>query len=165
MNQLGGALWLLAGAGGLVVAAGLSTCCLGIRSPIEFVLAMYVFAWSWLVAVTLSLSPLALVTRGWLIVGIAFGLVGALAAWAASGRPGPPSPRHAAATLGRALRQPAVAVLAIAVGLGAAYTFALALFTSVVEGDAHTITSLERRSRTRRTRSGTSPMPWSPGST
>ena len=84
-----------------------------------------------------SLSPLALVTRGWLTAGIAAALVGALAAWGASGRPRPPSTRRSLDALGSALRRPAVAVLAVAVGIGAAYTFALAFFTPVFEGDAH----------------------------
>jgi hypothetical protein len=137
LTELEGLLWLAAGLGGLVAAAGLVACCLRIESPIEFVLATYVLAWSWLVAVALLLSPPELVTRGWLIAGIAVGLVGAIVTWVARGRPPPPSPSHAAASLKDALRRPAVAVLAIVVGLGAAYTFALGVLTPVVDGDAH----------------------------
>jgi hypothetical protein len=137
VTELSGLLWLVAALGGLVTAAALVACCLKIHSPLEFLLATYVLAWSWLVVVMLLLSPPELVTRGWFAVAIGVGLAGALVAWAASGRPRPPSPFQAASAVGRAFQRPAVAILGVAVGVGAVYTVALGVFTPVVDGDAH----------------------------
>ena len=53
----------------LVVAGALVASCLRIRSVLEHVLATYVLAWTWVVAVTSALSPAGLVTRGWLTAG------------------------------------------------------------------------------------------------
>jgi hypothetical protein len=136
LSELGSVLWLVAGLGALVAAAGLAACCLRLRSPLDFALAMYVLAWTWLVAVALVLSPAELLTRGGLSAGIAAGLVVAVGVWVLRGRPAPPPLRPALDAVRLALRRPAVAVLAVAVALGAAYTVVLALLTPVNEGDA-----------------------------
>jgi hypothetical protein len=79
----------------LGVTGCLAACCLGLRSPIEFVLAVYVIGWTWLVAVTFALSPTRLLTREWLLTGLAVGLVVAFAVWNRRGRPSPPPIRPA----------------------------------------------------------------------
>jgi hypothetical protein len=136
VTDLEGLIWILAGIGGLGVAAGLAACCLRLRSPLEFVVAAYILAWAWLVALTLALSPVRLLTHAWLVVGVGVGVVAAVAAWAAAGRPQPPPFRPASDSVLAALRNPAILILAVAVSLGAAYSVALALFTPVNEGDA-----------------------------
>lgn len=137
MTELTSLLLLAAGLGALAATGVLGACCLRVQSPIEFLLATYVLGWSWLVALILVLSPPGLVTRGWLMAGIGAGLVAVVAAWFACARPRPPALLHAAAALRRALREPAIAALAVAVSLGVSYTCALAVFTPVNEGDAH----------------------------
>jgi hypothetical protein len=136
MSELGGLLLLLLGLGALTGTGGLAACCLRVRSPIEFLLATYVVAWTWLVGVALALSPFDSVTRGWLLAGLALGLAGGVAAWLALGRPPPPSPGLALAQAWATLRHPAIFVLAVAVALGALYVGALALFTPANDWDA-----------------------------
>jgi len=136
VTELIGLLLLVAGLGGSILAAGLVAACLRIGSPIEFVLATYVLAWSWIVAVTLALSPPHLVTRGWLLAGIGVGLVLSLVLWVACGQPRPPRVGSAIAGAREALRRPALLVLAIAVAVGGLYSAALSLFVPANEGDA-----------------------------
>ena len=136
LSELAGLVVLLAGLGALVLAAGFVACCLGLRSPLELALAAYALAWGWLVLVALALSPAELLTRGGLLAGIALGLAAALAVWLRRGRPQPPPVRPALRATGDALRNPVLAVLAVAVALGALYSLALGLFTPVNEGDA-----------------------------
>lgn len=136
MIEIGGLLWLVGGFGSLLATGGLIACCLRIRSPIEFLLAGYVIAWSWLVAVMLLLSPIHLVTRGWIVAVLSAGVLAALAVWATLGKPGPPSMRSVRDGLREALRHPAVVVLAVGVAVGTIYSLALALLTPVNEGDA-----------------------------
>ena len=93
-------------------------------------------AWSWLVAVTLALSPPRLVTRGWVLAGIAAGLGAAFGAWTIMGRPRPPAVRSALASGREALQIPVVAVLAVAVTAGALYAFALGVLIPVGDWDA-----------------------------
>lgn len=136
MSELGGLLWLVAGLGSLSVAAGLVACCLRIESPLEFLLATYVLAWSWLVAVTLLLSPPALVTRSWLSAALLVGLLAAAATWHSLGRPRPPPFESVATGLRDALRRPAILVLAVGVGAATAYSVALAFLVPANDGDA-----------------------------
>ena len=88
-TEVVGALWLIVGLGSLL-AAGVVALCLRLRSPIEFVLAAYTISWFCARHPLLLLSPARMVTRGWLLVGIAAGLVGAVVAWIRCGRPEPP---------------------------------------------------------------------------
>lgn len=136
MSEVAGLLWLVAGLGLLGVAAALAACCLRRRSALEFVLAGYVLGWTWLVAVTLVLSPFALVTRWWSLIAASVGLLGAFTAWVATGRPRPPALVPAAADALRAARTPLLAILAVAVVVGAVYTTALGALTPANDGDA-----------------------------
>ena len=136
MTELVGLIWLGTGLLGLVGTAYLLACCMRIASAIEFVVAVYVLSWTWIVGIAFLLSPAGLVTRGWLTGAIGCGFVGAFAAWHLCGRPQPPTFRHMSPSVRSALHEPAVAALAVAVALGVAYTLALALFTPANEGDA-----------------------------
>ena len=136
MRELWGVLWLLAALGLLASAAALAACCLRRSSSLEFLLTAYVLAWTWLVAATLVLSPFALVTRTWLLGAASAGLLGALAAWIASGRPPPPRLVPAASEAFHAVRTPILATLGLAVVVSAVYTTALGLLTPANDGDA-----------------------------
>jgi 4-amino-4-deoxy-L-arabinose transferase-like glycosyltransferase len=136
MTELAGFLWLAAGLAALGSGAVLVACTLRLRSPLEFVLAAYLVAWGWIVAVTLALSPAALLTRASLSVSLGVGLLGAVLGWHVNGRPPPPSFRLALREVRIALRRPEIFVLALAVSLGAAYSVALAFLTPVNDGDA-----------------------------
>jgi hypothetical protein len=127
---------LAGGLGLLCAAATLVACCLRLRSPLELVLAAYVLAWAWLVALVLVLSPAQVLTRATLVAGLGMALVGALGAWHVAGRPPPPPLRPALRNARLALRRPVLAILALAVAAGLAYSSALALYTPVNEGDA-----------------------------
>jgi hypothetical protein len=107
-----------------------------LRSAVEFLLATYVLAWTWLVGLALALSPARLVARGWLVAGLGLGVCLAAIVWIARGRPAPPSFRPALRAVRDALRNRAVVVLAVAVAIGTAYSIALAFFTPVNEWDA-----------------------------
>jgi hypothetical protein len=136
MNELAGGLLLAGGFGALTAGAGLASSCLRLRSPIEFLLATYVLAWTSLVALTLALSPPGLLIRGWLVTGIGVAVLAAVAAWLKVGRPRPPAFGPALNELRRALERPAVLVLFLVVIVGAAYSVALAFFTPANDGDA-----------------------------
>ena len=131
-------LLLVVGLGALAATGALAACCLRLRSPVEFVLAAYIVAWGWLVAASLLLSPARVLTRWSLLAALAAGLAIALGAWLASGRPSPPTFRPALAQARGALRNPAVLVLVLAVGLGTVYVAALAFFTPANDWDALT---------------------------
>jgi hypothetical protein len=136
VSELEGLVLLVAGLGALVATGALVACCLQLGSVLELVLAAYVVAWAWLVATVFALSPFELVTQGWFLAAIAVGLALAAVAWLRAGRPAAPAVRPGMEALRRALRRPVLAVLAVAVALGAAYTVALAFFTPVNEADA-----------------------------
>jgi hypothetical protein len=129
-------LWLLVGVCALAAAAGLAACCFRLRFAAEFLLAAYVLAWAWLVALVLALSLPRLVTRSWLLVGIGAGLVAAIAWWVGTGRPRPPSFRPAIAALREALQRPSLLVLGVAVTAGLVYSLALAFLVPVNDPDA-----------------------------
>ena len=74
MSEGAGLLLLVVGLGGLGATGALAACCLRLRSPIEYLLASYLLAWLWLVALTFALSPARWLTRGTLLAGIAVGL-------------------------------------------------------------------------------------------
>ena len=136
VSAFGGLAVLVAGLGALAATGGLLACCLRLRSPIAFLLATYLIAWTWLVAMTLALSPAKLVTRGWLVGVLALGLAGAFVVWRVRGSPAPPSYARALGQARDALAHPAVLVLAIAVAAGTAYVVALAFFTPANDYDA-----------------------------
>ena len=126
------------GLAGLGVAAGLVACCLRLESPIEFLLATYVLAWTWLVGG--DPPPLAAGPRDARLADVRDHRRSRRRArrrGSARGRPRPPSFRARSTYSASPCDARPSAVLAVAVALGAAYTFALAFLTSVVEGDAH----------------------------
>jgi hypothetical protein len=129
------ALGLVAGAGALLAAAALLACLLRLRSPLGFLLAMALIAWTLVVAFTLALSPLRAVRPGatwaWLVVALA----GAVFAWLRAGRPRPPL-ASLGASAREVLREPPVAILAALVAGALAYAVALAVGTPENEGDA-----------------------------
>ena len=136
MSELGGLLLLLTGLGLLGVTGWLAACCLRLRSPLEFLLALYVAAWAWLVAASLLLSPAELLTRAGLLGALVVGSGASCAVWLATSRPPPPAFGPALVLARDALRSPAVLVLAGAVALGALYAAALAFFTPMNDWDA-----------------------------
>jgi hypothetical protein len=136
VTQLTGLLLLVAGVGGLTATGSLAACCLRLASPLEYLLATYVLAWSWLVATALLLSPLALVTRAWLASALVVSLLVALAFWHYLGRPRPPTFAPVVTGVRDALRRPAILILAVTVGVGVAYSVALAVLVPANDGDA-----------------------------
>ena len=136
MSELGGLLLLAAGLGVLSGTGALVACCLRLRSPLEFVLAAYVVAWAWVVAIALALSPFELVRRAWLLAVLALGLLASVLLWLRLGRPHPPAFGPGLESVRRALRLPVVAVLAGVVALGTLYGMALAFLVPANEGDA-----------------------------
>jgi hypothetical protein len=136
VQELTGLLLFVVGLGVLATTGALVACCLRLRSPVEFLLATYLVAWTWLVTWSLILSPFHLLTRDSLLLGLGLGLGLAAAAWIALGRPSLPRLGAALAATRDAFRSPPVLVLAVAVALGAIYTGALAFLTGVNEGDA-----------------------------
>jgi hypothetical protein len=137
VTELQGFLALVAGLGMLSVAGTLVASLLRLRSPLEFVLAVYLVTSGWLVALVAVLSVPQLVTRSLLLAGAVAVLVLSLIVWQIGGGPRPPSLRPAFAALAVALRHPAVLVLGIAAMAGTAYSVALAL-TPVNDWDALT---------------------------
>jgi hypothetical protein len=138
VSELGGLLLVAGGLGALAAMGALIACCLGLRSPVEFVLATYLVAWGWLVAASLALSPWRVLTTGSLLAALAAGLALALAAWLRSGRPSPQAFRPSIVRVRDSLRSPTVLILAVAVGLGTAYIAALAFLTPANDWDALT---------------------------
>jgi dolichyl-phosphate-mannose-protein mannosyltransferase len=110
----------------LVVGAGaLAASCLGLRSTIGLLLAVYLIASGEVVAVSLGLSLVDAFTRGWLLAGFAGWFALTCVVW---GRRGRPQPRLALVAPAReALRDRAVAVLAGLALLTHAYTLIVAV--------------------------------------
>ena len=75
---------------------------------------------------TFALSPGRLLTRGSLLAGLLLGAGVAAVAWTALGCPRPPALGSVLRTTREALRDPAILVLALALGLGTLYLLALA---------------------------------------
>jgi hypothetical protein len=136
MSEIGGLVWLGLGLAGLFGAGYFFACCTRMGAAIEFVLAVYLLTWTWIVAIALLLSPVGLVTRLWLFAAIATVLLVALATWHLLGRPPPPPFRPALSMARSALGHRGVAVLALGVACGLVYTIALALLLPANEGDA-----------------------------
>ena len=104
---------LLLALGGLLVVstAALLASCLRLRSAIGFLLAVYLFATTEVVLVSLALSPARLLTRSALLLVFGAGLAAALVVWARRGRASPPL-RSLVPAARVALRDRAVLVLA-----------------------------------------------------
>jgi hypothetical protein len=136
MRELEGLVVLLAGFGAVALTGALIAACLRPRSLVEFLLAAYVLAWTWLVAVSLALSLPKLLIRGWLLVALGVGAAVAAAVWFAFDRPPVPGVRSAVVSVRRALRDPVLLVLLVVVALGTVYIGALAFFTPANDWDA-----------------------------
>ena len=130
-----GAFELTGGASVLVLSAGFLASCLRLRSPLAFMLAMNLIAWTAVVLFTLVFSPLRLVdpvaTWAWLVALLALSVW----TWLTLARPAPPLAALPGAIRG-ALAEPAVRVLAVFVVPTTAYVAALAVGTPENEGDA-----------------------------
>lgn len=120
----------------LAATATLFCACLRLQRLAEFALATYVIGFAEVVALSLVVSPFHLLTRGALLTGLGIGFAAALSAWLLCGKPAPPHVRPALAALRRALRDPVIAVLALAVVCGLVYVAGLTLFTPPNDFDA-----------------------------
>ena len=100
---------------------------LGLDSSVSFCLAVYLFAWAEVVALTEALSLFHAVSIAGYLVGelVLFAIAATL--WARDGRPPPPRPRFALIAVVRA--HPAVAALACVVGLAIVYEAVVGLST------------------------------------
>jgi hypothetical protein len=127
---------LVLGSALLLLSAVSLTCCLRLRSAVDFLLAFYLVAFAVVVVVELLLSPGHHLTRTWLLSVLAVVTVGAAGVWFALGRPSAPSFRPALAGCRGALRDPLVAILAVAVLGGFCYVAALILGTPPNDYDA-----------------------------
>lgn len=134
MNGAAGLLLLLIGLALLGATGALTASSLRLRSAVEFLLAAYLVAWGWLIAVSFALSPAQALTRYTLLGGLVAGPVLAWVLWTARGRPAPP-----ALGLLRGFarpRDPALLVLAVAVAAAGGYVVALAFLTPANDWDA-----------------------------
>jgi len=120
-----GTFLLALGVALVVVAGALVASCLDLRSPIGFLLALYLIASGEVVAVSLGLSLVDAFTRDWVLAVFAVCFVLACLVWVRHGRPQAPILR--VAQVREALGDRIVAVLA---GL-AALTYAYALLVTV----------------------------------
>jgi hypothetical protein len=136
MRELEGLVVLFAGLGAAAITGGLIAACLRPRALVEFLLAAYVLAWTWLVAISLALSPPELFTRGWLLVALVLGTALAGVVWIARGRPPVPGIRSAVVSVRGALGDAVLLALLVVVALGTAYIGALAFFTAQNDWDA-----------------------------
>jgi hypothetical protein len=122
-------LVFLATTAALLLSAGLLAASFGLRSLPAYVLATYVIAYAELVLLVAILSFADLVVRWTVIAGVMALFAAAVVTWVLAGRPRGPSPLPALKTVGAALCDPPLAILAAAVAVGLAYVTALALFT------------------------------------
>ncbi len=115
------------------MAAALLTSSLRLRGATEFVLAFYLVAFSLVVVLELLLSPGHDLTPGWLLAVLTGAVVVSAAVWVLVGRPRSPSFRPAASAMRDAVRDPLVAILAVAV-LGA-FGYVAALIVGTAPND------------------------------
>ncbi len=134
---LGATAALLLGLGLLGLGSVLLAPCLGPQGPVAFLLAAVTVGWAALAVILVVLSIPELVTRGWLLAGLAVYVVASAAVWHARGRPRPPSLSAALRVAGGVVRDdPALAVVAALVAAGTAYVVALAFATPPLDFDA-----------------------------
>jgi hypothetical protein len=131
-----GSLVLLATTGALAVSAGLLAASLKPRNAPAYLLAIYVIASAEIVLLIAALSFADLVVRWAVVAGVAALVAASALVWLLTGRARGPSPDSMRRALGDALRDPPIAILAAAVGLGFAYLAALALLTPPNSVDA-----------------------------
>ena len=127
---------LVLGSALLLLATGLITSCLRLRSVTDFVLGFYLVAFTLVVVIELLLSPGHDLTQTWLQAALGGVTLASAGVWIASGRPSPPQFRPVLVACREALRDPLVAILAAAV-LGAfGYVAALIVGTAPNDYDA-----------------------------
>ena len=127
---------LLIGMTAVCVAGGVIATCLRLRSPLELLLATYVFSSALVVALSLLLSPGQSLNVQSALAGSLAILAVATPGWLLAGRPLPPSPRSAFDAAAEALRDRLLGVLALVLAVAFAYSLALAFLTPVNDGDA-----------------------------
>ena len=130
-----GTFALLVGLGLLGTSAALFSACLRLGSAGAFLLGAYVLAWTEGVLLVAVLSLPRAVTPAGLLSGLGVLALTAWIAWRWLGRPRPPIGWAHAGWLLDQLRDPVLAVLAVAVGVGYLYAVALAFLTPQNEGD------------------------------
>ena len=134
---LGATAALLLGLGLLGLGSVLLAPCLGPQGPVAFLLGAVTVGWAALAVILAALSIPELVTRGWLLAGLAVFAAAAAAAWHARGRPRPPSLTAALRVATGVVRgDPALAAVAALVAAGTAYVVALAFATPPLDFDA-----------------------------
>jgi len=129
------ALFVLASTA-LALTGALAAASLRLRSPVSFVLAVYVLAGAEIVAMTLVLSAADAVGAAGYTIFQAVLLAGTAVAWHLRGRPRPPIPRIE--VVAGARRNPIVAVLAVAVAVALVYELFIAVATPPNNGDSLT---------------------------
>jgi hypothetical protein len=120
-------LLLLAGTAGIVATSVLLVTALRLASPVSFVLGVFAVAWAVTIAETMLLGVAGLWTRGWMLVAIGTGLGLSLTVWQLASRPRPPSFASAVSEARAALRDPLLAVMALASAAAIVYAVVVAL--------------------------------------
>ncbi|HET9288596.1 MAG TPA: hypothetical protein VFO26_13655 [Gaiella sp.] len=134
MGLLSGGLLVLAIA--MLAATGMAAAfTLLIGSLAESLLAAYVIAWAWLVASLTALSLVGGVSAPGLWVVLIAGVACSGTAWYVAGRPRL-ALKPSVVGLGEAIRVGPVAVLAVSVALGVAYTLVAGIGVAPNDGDA-----------------------------
>jgi hypothetical protein len=127
---------LAASAGAIVATAGLTAAALRLRSPLSFLLAIYVLGAGEIVVLGLALSVPKWVNDAGYLAGSAVLLAAAAAGWWRSGRPSPPPlPSLRAGTL---RRHPIAAALAAVVAAVGCYELFVAVNAPPNNGDSLT---------------------------
>ncbi len=136
MTELESLVQLLIGLTAVCAAGGLVATCLRFRSPMELLLATYVFSSAFVVAQSLLLSPGKNLDHRSALAGSLAILGAAVLAWLVAGRPLPPSPRPAFDAVRDVLQDRLLGALTLVVAVAFAYSLALAFLTPINDGDA-----------------------------
>ena len=127
---------LILGSAALVATAYCLAASLRLRSATDFLLAAFLIAFAEVVAVSLLLSPERWLTQTGLLSAVYAVWLVSLLAWWASGLPRPPAFGPVVGALRDAMRDPVLAILAVAVCGGLAYVVALIVGTAPNDYDA-----------------------------
>src|SRR5260221_7729447 len=121
---------LALGTAGVGLTAFLLAASLRLRGVVDFLLACYLLGFAEIVVVSLLLSPGHRLSADNLLFALLGVLVATAVVWHARGRPRPPSFAPVRAAVRDALRDPLIAILAVAVLGGVAYVAALIIGTA-----------------------------------
>ena len=130
-----GTVAFLTGAAMLTASAAMLGACLRLRSAAAYLLAAYLVAWAEIVLLCGLLSLPSALTRTSLLGGLAVTAVASFVVWTRLGRAPPPLTRAHAHWLATQLRDPVLALLAVALAAGYLYAGALAFLTPQNDGD------------------------------